>query len=285
MKRIVLFILTNILIVLTINILITVLGIQPYLTSQGLDYQQLAFFCLVWGMAGSLISLMLSKVSAKWMLGVHVIDKRSGEFGWLVSMVEDLSRKAGLPKTPEIGIWESAEVNAFATGPSKRNSLVAFSTGLLNSMQRNEVEGVAAHEIAHIANGDMVTMTLLQGVVNAFVMFFARVIAWALSQNAREENRATIQFVTTLVLDMVLGILGMVVVCAFSRHREFRADAGGAQFAGKHDMIAALERLSMAYRPVEKEPALATLKIAGGVGRFFATHPPLEERIKALRAS
>ena len=160
---------------------------------------------------------------------------------------------------------------------------VAFSTGLLNSMQQNEIEGVAAHEIAHIGNGDMVTMTLLQGVVNSFVMFFARVIAWAIAQNSREENRGSIQFAVTMLLELVLGILGMLVVAAFSRHREFRADAGGAKYAGKQDMIAALQRLSMNTRRYDQEPALATLKISGGVGRFFASHPPLEERIAALQ--
>ncbi len=283
MKRIFLFLITNILIVLTINILLSVLGLNYYLSQQGISYSDLAAFCLIWGMTGSLISLALSKVSAKWMLGVQVIDKRSPQYGWLVSMVEQLARKAGLPEAPEVGIWESSEVNAFATGPSKRNSLVAFSSGLLHSMQQNEVEGVAAHEIAHIANGDMVTMTLLQGVVNAFVMFFARVISWAIAQNSREENRAGMQFLITMVLEIVLGILGMLVVAAFSRHREYRADAGGARFAGKQDMIAALQRLSAHTQRHDREPALATLKISGGVGRFFASHPPLEDRIAALQ--
>ena len=236
-------------------------------------------------MTGSFISLALSKVSAKWMMKIQVVEKSSPELGWLVSMIEQLSRKAGLPVTPEIGIYESPEVNAFATGPSKRRSLVAFSTGLLQSMDRNEIEGVAGHEIAHIANGDMVTMTLLQGVVNAFVMFFARIAAWAISQNVREESRHSVQFMTTMVLEILLGILGMLVICAFSRHREFRADKGGAEYAGKYDMIAALKRLSMNKQRFDKEPALATLKIAGGVGRFFATHPPLEDRIKALQAA
>ncbi|MCX6114623.1 MAG: protease HtpX [Proteobacteria bacterium] len=285
MKRIVLFLLTNILIVFTLNILISVLGIGHYMTAQGISYPDLAAFCLVWGMTGSFISLALSKVSAKWMMKIQVVEKSSPELGWLVSMIEQLSRKAGLPVTPEIGIYESPEVNAFATGPSKRRSLVAFSTGLLQSMDRNEIEGVAGHEIAHIANGDMVTMTLLQGVVNAFVMFFARIAAWAISQNVREESRHSVQFMTTMVLEILLGILGMLVICAFSRHREFRADKGGAEYAGKYDMIAALKRLSMNKQRFDKEPALATLKIAGGVGRFFATHPPLEDRIKALQAA
>lgn len=283
MKRILLFLATNFLVMITISILLTVLGVNRYMTAAGIDYQQLAIFCLIWGMAGSLISLALSKVSAKWTMGLQVVDRSSPDAAWLVLMIEDLSRKAGLPKTPEVAIYDSPEVNAFATGPSRRNSLVAFSTGLLRSMNRNEVEGVAGHEIAHIANGDMVTMTLLQGVVNAFVMFFARVIAFAVSQNAREESRYAIQYTVTMVLEMVLGLLGMLVVCGFSRWREFRADRGGAQYAGKNDMIAALERLASNQRRYDEAPALATLKISGGVGVLFSTHPPLEKRIAALR--
>jgi heat shock protein HtpX len=283
MKRIVLFILTNILVVMTISLLLNLLGVRPYMTANGIDMGQLAIFCLVWGMGGSLISLAMSRMSAKWMMSVKVIPRTSSEYAWVVLMVEHLAQKAGLPKMPEVGIYESPEVNAFATGPSKRRSLVAFSTGLLSSMNKNEIEGVAAHEIAHIANGDMVTMTLLQGVVNAFVMFFARIIGYVVSQNVREENRHTVQMLVTFALDMALGILGMIVVCAFSRHREFRADRGGAQYAGKQDMIGALQRLASNTRRYDEQPALAALKISGGVGKLFATHPPLEERIAALQ--
>jgi len=291
MKRVFLFLVTNILVIVTINIILYLLGIDYYLYQQGIDLKQLAAFCLVWGMTGSLISLAISKWMAKMSLGVQVVEKHSAQLGWLVSMVEQLSRKAGLPVAPEVGIWESPEVNAFATGPSKRNSLVAFSTGLLGTMSRDEIEGVAAHEIAHISNGDMVTMTLLQGVVNAFVMFFARIAAWAITSAMRQDNgerRETgsvmTQILITNLFEFVFGLLGMLVVAAFSRHREFRADAGGAEYAGREDMIAALERLAVAYRPYDKDAALATLKIAGGVGRLFASHPPLEKRIEALRA-
>jgi heat shock protein HtpX len=283
MKRIALFLLTNILVVLTISILLQVLGVGNYVTSQGLNYTDLMVFCLLWGMTGSLFSLAISRISAKMMMGIQVIDRNSPELGWVYSMVEDLSRKAGLPTTPEVGIYQSPEVNAFATGPTKRRALVAFSTGLLNSMNRNEVEGVAGHEIAHIANGDMVTMTLLQGVINAFVMFFARVIAWAISQNSRDENRGASTYMITFLLEMVLGILGMLVVCAFSRYREFKADRGGARYAGKQDMIAALERLAANQRRYDQQPALAAFKISGGPGAWFSTHPPLEKRIEALR--
>jgi heat shock protein HtpX len=285
MKRILLFLITNLLVMTTISILITLLGVGRYMTAQGIHYQDLAVFCLIWGMGGSLFSLAISKISAKWSMGIQIVDKTSADATWLVLMVEDLARKAGLTRMPEVGIYESPEVNAFATGPSRRNSLVAFSTGLLRTMNRNEIEGVAAHEVAHIANGDMVTMTLLQGVVNAFVMFFARVIAWALSQNAREENRYMIQSIVTIVLDIALGLLGMIVVCGFSRWREFRADAGGAAYAGRNDMIAALERLASNQKRYDNEPSLATLKISGGVGALFSTHPPLEKRIAALRAA
>lgn len=285
MKRIVLFILTNILVVMTISLVLNLLGVRPYMTANGIDMGQLAAFCLVWGMGGSLISLAMSRMSAKWMMGVQVVPRTSSEYAWVVMMVEQLARKAGLPAMPEVGIYDSPEVNAFATGPSKRRSLVAFSTGLLRSMNKNEIEGVAAHEIAHIANGDMVTMTLLQGVVNAFVMFFARIIGYAVSQNVREENRHTVQWIVTFILDMALGFLGMIVVFAFSRHREFRADRGGAQYAGKQDMIAALQRLASNSRQYDNQPAIAALKISGGVGRLFATHPPLEERIAALQSA
>ena len=283
MKRIFLFILTNILVVLTISTLLNLLGVRPYMTANGIDMGALAVFCLIWGMTGSLISLALSRVMAKWTMGVVVLPRTSSEHAWLVMMVEQLARKAGLTTMPEVGIYESPEVNAFATGPTKNRSLVAFSTGLLQSMNQNEIEGVAAHEVAHIANGDMVTMTLLQGVVNAFVMFFARIIAWAISQNVKEESRYMTQYLVTFLLEMVLGILGMIVVCSFSRYREFRADRGGAQYAGKQDMIAALQRLAANTRRYDEAPALAAFKISGGVGQLFSTHPPLEKRIAALQ--
>jgi heat shock protein HtpX len=286
MKRIFLFILTNILVVLTISVIVQILGVGRYLTAQGIDYGSLATLCLIWGMTGSLISLAISRMMAKFSMGVRVIDRSSSEAAWLVQMIDELSRKAGLPVCPEVGIYESPEVNAFATGPSKRRALVAFSTGLLNSMNRNEVEGVAAHEIAHIANGDMVTMTLLQGVINAFVMFLARVIGFAIAQGSRDnEGRQNSSYLVVMVLEMALGLLGMMVVCAFSRHREYRADRGGAKYAGKADMIAALERLGNNRRQYDDAPAMAAFKISGGPGKLFSTHPPLESRIAALRAA
>lgn len=286
MKRIILFFLTNMLVVMTISIVTSLLGLNHYLTEQGIDYQALLVFCLMWGMGGSLISLAISRQSAKWMTGMQIVTKSNLEVAWLVSMVEQLARKAGLQVTPEVGIYDSMEVNAFATGPSRNRALVAFSSGLLNRMNRNEIEGVAAHEIAHIANGDMVTMTLLQGIINAFVMFFSRIIAFVLTQNSRdEEGRSSNPYFLIMFLEMIFGVLGMLVIAAFSRHREFRADYGGARFAGKQDMIAALQRLRQTYEMVEPQPALAAFKISGGVGALFASHPPLEKRIAALEAT
>ena len=286
-KRIFLFLLTNILVMLTITILVQVLGLGRGLGGGGLA--GLMIFCLVWGMAGSLISLALSRVMAKRMMGVRVIDPSTVDptERTLVEIVHGLARGARLPAMPEVGIYDSPEVNAFATGPTRSRALVAVSSGLLGRMNRDEVEGVLGHEITHVANGDMVTMTLLQGVVNAFVLFFARVIAFAVSQNVREESRGMVNFLVVIVLQIVLSLLGALVVAAFSRWREFRADHGGATLAGTPKMIAALERLRRNAEMVDtSHEALATLKIAGAPSRFMAllaSHPPLEERIARLQ--
>jgi heat shock protein HtpX len=291
-KRIFLFIAVNFLIIVTLSIVLNVLGIRPYLTQYGIDYGQLAAFAAVWGFGGAFISLALSRVMAKWMMGVRAIDPRaaSGEERWLVDTVYRLSQQARLPVMPEVGVYASPEVNAFATGPTKRRALVAVSAGLLRRMERNQIEGVLGHEVAHIANGDMVTMTLLQGVVNAFVIFFARVIAYAISMNVREESRFMVHMVVTIVLEILLSILGMIVVAYFSRIREFRADRGGATLAGKQKMVGALQGLRASLGLVEAEghASLATLKISGkpgGLMALFATHPPLEERIRRLQAA
>ena len=286
-KRIVLFLITNILVMLTITILVEVLGLGRGLGGGGLA--GLMIFCLVWGMAGSLISLALSRVMAKRMMGVQVIDPSTVDptERTLVEIVHGLARGARLPALPEVGIYDSPEVNAFATGPTKSRALVAVSSGLLGRMNRDEVEGVLGHEITHVANGDMVTMTLLQGVVNAFVLFFARVVAMAVSQNVRQETRGMVNFLVVIVLQIVLSLLGALVVAAFSRWREFRADHGGATLAGTPKMIAALERLRRNAEMVDtSHEALATLKIAGAPSRFMAllaSHPPLEERIARLQ--
>jgi heat shock protein HtpX len=290
LKRIFLFFAVNMLVVLTISIILNVLGVRPYMTAHGINYQSLMVFCLVWGMGGSFISLALSRVMAKWMMGVQVINPAtaSGQEAWLIQTVHAQARAAGLPALPEVGVYNSPEVNAFATGPTRSRALVAVSAGLLNRMDRNEVEAVLAHEISHVANGDMVTMTLIQGVVNAFVMFFARVIAYVISQKLENDrSRHTAQFFVTILLEMIFSLLGLVVISAFSRWREFRADAGGAKLAGREKMIAALEALQHTMNAVDnKQRALASFKISGGRGglmALLATHPPLEARIARLR--
>jgi heat shock protein HtpX len=288
MKRILLFVATNLAIMITISIFLSLLGIGGYrLPGGGLDYGALMVFCLVWGMGGAFISLALSRFIAKRAMGVQLVDGRTGheELDWLYATVRQLTDRAALPM-PEVGFYDSPEVNAFATGPSRNRSLVAVSTGLLRSMRREEVEGVLAHEVSHIQNGDMVTMTLVQGVVNAFVMFFARVIA-NIARNAVDEKMSYfVGVMTTIVLDIAFGILGMIVVAWFSRAREFRADAGAGALAGKGKMIAALQRLQQNTQLVDTStPSLATMKIAGagGMMALLSTHPPLEARIAALQ--
>jgi len=286
-KRIFLFLLTNIAIVLTLSVVLSLLGVGNYVTPYGLDLEALAIFSLVWGMGGAFLSLQMSRWIAKRATGVRLVDGRSGnpDADWVYATVEKLTQQATLPM-PEVGIYESPEVNAFATGPSKSRSLVAVSSGLLRAMRKEEVEGVLAHEVSHIANGDMVTMTLLQGVINAFVMFFARVIAFAISRGGDSRSNAGSNFMVVMVLQIVLGILGSLVTAWFSRQREFRADRGAAVLAGKDRMIAALQRLAGNRELVDtSQPALATLKINGTRGWmvFFSTHPPLETRIAALQ--
>ncbi|PJZ41824.1 zinc metalloprotease HtpX [Leptospira kmetyi] len=290
-KRIGLFLLTNILVVVTISIITSVLGIGPYLDANGINLSSLLVFCFLWGMGGAFVSLLLSKFMAKMMMGVQIIDPRSasGVERELYSKVERLARAANLPM-PEVGIYHSPEVNAFATGPSKSSSLVAVSSGLLQVMDNAEVEGVLAHELAHVANGDMVTMTLVQGVVNAFVMFFSRIISYALSTMVKEDLQYTVRLVANIVLSILFSILGSIVVAYFSRTREYRADAGGAKLAGRQNMIAALEKLRRTFDAPEDErggEALATMKISGHSKwmALFSTHPPLEARIAALKNS
>jgi heat shock protein HtpX len=280
-KRIVLFLVTNFVIVITLSVILTFFGIRP-----GGGLEGLAIFSFVWGMGGAFISLQMSRWIAKRATGVQLVDGRTGrqELDWLHATVERLTRQANLPM-PEVGVYDSPEVNAFATGPSRSRSLVAVSTGLLRSMRPSEVEGVLAHEVAHIANGDMVTMTLLQGVVNAFVIFFARVIASVMrGGDGRGEYRGG-SFLVVILLEVVLGILGSMITAWYSRRREFRADRGGATLAGRENMVGALRRLMANQQAVDpSHEALATLKINGTRGwmMFFSTHPPLEARIAAL---
>lgn len=291
-KRIFLFVATNILIISTLSIVMSLFGVQPYLDAKGINYQSLMIFCVIWGFGGAFISLALSRVMAKWMMGVKIIDPetKDAELRFLVQKVHGFARIAGIQKMPEVGYYEADDLNAFATGPTKNRSLVAVSTGLLKNMNEKELDGVLAHEVAHIANGDMVTMTLVQGVVNAFVMFLARVIGFFASQFVSEDKRNIVQFGIVIACEIVLGILGMIVVSAFSRRREYRADRGGASLSSTQSMIAALERLKANYQiPQAKEqPAISTLKIsgkAGGLLKLFSTHPDLNDRIEKLRAA
>jgi heat shock protein HtpX len=294
-KRIGLFLLVNILVVFTISMVLNLLGVRPYLTAYGLDYESLAVFCLVWGMGGAFISLALSRVMAKWMMGVQVIsaDVRDPELRSLVETVHQLARSAQLPALPEVGIYDSPEPNAFATGPTKSRALVAVSTGLLRSMNTEQVRGVLGHEVTHIANGDMVTMTLIQGVINAFVMFAARAIAFALTQSrdseGRREGSQMSYYIVSMLLEVVFMILGSLVVAWFSRQREYRADKGGARLAGRDSMIHALQGLQRTFDVVANDasPTVQTLKISshgGGLLALFSTHPPLEDRIARLQS-
>ncbi len=286
MKRIFLFLATNVAIMITLSIVMGLLGVTGYITPSGLNYGALMVVSLVWGFGGALISLAMSRWMAKTAMGVQLVDGKTGhaDLDWLHQTVAQLARKAGLPM-PEVGIYDSPEVNAFATGPSKRSSLVAVSSGLMRSMRREEVEGVLAHEVSHIQNGDMVTMTMIQGVVNAFSIFFSRVIANIIRQLVDERISGVVFFVSTIVFDIVFTFLGMFVVAWFSRAREFRADAGAAVLSSRNNMIAALQRLAANKGLVDdSQPQLATMKINGGKGfmSLISTHPPLEERIAAL---
>ena len=284
-KRIFLFILTNIAVVLTLSIILSILGVGRYAGPGGLDIGSLAIFCFVWGMGGAFISLQMSRWIAKRATGMRLVDGNTGppEVDRVYATIANLTQQAGLPM-PEVGIYDSPEVNAFATGPSKSRALVAVSTGLLRTMRDDEIAGVLGHEITHISNGDMVTMTLLQGVINAFVMFFARIIAYALASRGDSRNRGG-SFMVVFVLQIVLGFLGSLITAWFSRQREFRADKGGAMLAGRDRMIGALKRLAANREMVDTQhQALATLKISGAPGwaALFSTHPPLEARIAAL---
>lgn len=288
-KRIGLFLMVNVLVITTIslflNVVLPLFGVRLDPGSIG----GLIVFCGVWGFGGAFISLLLSKVMAKWMMGVQIIDPhtmnpREQE---LVQMVHRLAQTAGLKKMPDVGIYDSEDVNAFATGPSRNNSLVAVSTGLLNRMSRNEVEGVVGHEIAHVANGDMVTMTLITGVVNSFVLFFSRIIARLLASAVDEKISGVVYFASALIFDIVFTLLGSIVIAYFSRLREYRADHGGAMYAGRDKMIAGLRRLQSLYPSMTPDnSAMATMKISSkpvGVMALFSTHPPLEQRIERLQ--
>jgi len=289
LKRIFFFLLTNILVITTIGIVLSLLGVGSYLNAAGgINLSSLLVFSAVVGFSGSFISLAISRWMAKMMMGVQVLNP-NGNLSYaervLVEKVHRLSRAAGLSKMPQVGIYHSPEVNAFATGPSRRRSLVAVSSGLLQQMDDDAIEGVLAHEVAHIANGDMVTMTLLQGVVNTFVVFLSRLCAWVASRLVDENKAWIVHFLAVIVFDIAFSILGSIVVLGYSRYREFHADKGGADLAGKDKMIHALESLRACKNQVDtRQASLATLKINNkkGFSSLFSSHPDLDERIRRL---
>ena len=287
MKRIILFVLTNLAVVLVLGVVANLLGVNRYLTANGLNLSALLGYALLMGFGGAFISLLISKPVAKWSCGVRLIETpQSADEAWIVETVRRLADKAGIGM-PEVGIFEG-DPNAFATGAFKNSALVAVSTGLLQGMTREEVEAVIGHEIAHVANGDMVTMALIQGVMNTFVVFLSRVIGYAVDSflrkgDSRDSGPGIGYMVTTFVLDILLGFLAAIVVAWFSRQREFRADAGSAQLLGRSQpMVNALARLG-GLHPAELPKSMAAMGIAGGIGKWFSTHPPIEERIAALQ--
>lgn len=292
MKRIALFLATNLAIIVVLSIALRLLGVERILDEQGvgLDLQNLLVFAAVFGFAGSFLSLAMSKWTAKRMMGVRIIESpRNDVEAWLVRTVEQQARQAGIGM-PEVGVFDSPEMNAFATGARRDAALVAVSSGLLRGMARQEAEAVLAHEVSHVANGDMITLALIQGVVNTFVIFLSRVIGHTIDRVVfkTERGHGPAFWITTIIAEIVLGILASIIVLWFSRQREFRADAGGARLAGRQPMIAALERLRQQH-PAPLPDQMASFGISGGVGaglrRLFMTHPPLEERIAALRSA
>jgi heat shock protein HtpX len=294
-KRVALFLLTNFLVIVTITLMTSLLGLDKYLTANGIDYKALAILCAIWGTAGAFISLFISKWVAKSSMGVKVIDPQTatGDARRLLDIVYGLTRKTGLTTMPEVGIYDSPELNAFATGPSKNNAIVAVSSGLLQSMDGEQVAAVLGHEISHVKNGDMVTLTLITGVVNAFAMFLSRILAYALSiAMARGENDGSrggfpvmMYSMFSILFSIVFTLFGTIVVAAFSRWREYRADRGGATLVGKGQMISALQVLKQNTEIVDhRAPSLAALKISaqGGWSSLFASHPPIDKRIERL---
>ncbi|MEN9473586.1 MAG: hypothetical protein RIS48_306 [Pseudomonadota bacterium] len=290
MKRIALFVLTNLAVMLVLSVTARLLGVDRFLTANGLNLGALLGFSLIMGFGGSIISLLMSKPMAKWSTGAVVINQpRNADEAWIVNTVQKFAGQAGIAM-PEVAIYDG-EPNAFATGASKNASLVAVSTGLLHGMTQEEVEAVIGHEVAHIANGDMVTMTLIQGVMNTFVVFLSRVVGYAVDSflrkgDERESSGPGIGYmITSFVMEIVLGFLAGIIVAWFSRQREFRADAGAAQMMGrKQPMINALARLG-GLEPGALPQSMAAMGIAGGLGKLFSTHPPLEERIARLQQS
>lgn len=293
MKRVFLFIATNLAVLVVLGITVNLLGVNRFLSAQGIDFGALLAFAAIFGFGGAFISLAMSKWVAKKSTGARLIERPVDQTeAWLLDTVRRQAKQAGI-KMPEVAIYDSPEVNAFATGPSKNNSLVAVSSGLLQSMGKDEAEAVLAHEVSHIANGDMVTLTLIQGVVNTFVIAIAKVVGYAVDRFLASDNEEEYQgpgmayWVTSIIAEITLGILASTIVMWFSRQREFRADAGGAKLASREKMIGALERLRQAHEPSHLPNQVSAFGIKGGgsrLGRLFLSHPPLDERIAALRA-
>jgi heat shock protein HtpX len=291
MKRTILFLLTNIAIMVVLSITLRLLGVDRYLTHAGMNFKSLLIFAMVFGMGGAFISLAISKWSAKTMTGARVITTpQNATETWLVNVVQRQAQQAKIGM-PEVAIYDSADVNAFATGMNRNNALVAVSGGLLQTLSKDEVEAVLAHEISHVANGDMVTMTLIQGVVNTFVIFLSRAIGYivdlALSKDKEYRGPGIAYYLVSFIAEIIISILASAIVMWFSRQREFRADAGSAELVGKQKMIAALQRLQQAHTH-ELPDQFAAFGIAGSKGKsllryLFLSHPPLEERIEALR--
>jgi len=290
MKRIGLFLLTNLAIMLVLSLVVSLLGGDRFLTSQGMDLGKLLIFSAVFGMGGSFISLAMSKWMAKRSTGARVIEQpQNAAEAWLLATVQRQAQIARIGM-PEVAIYDAPEINAFATGMSKNNALVAVSTGLLRSLNQDETEAVLGHEIAHVANGDMVTLTLIQGVLNTFVIFLSKIIGYAVDNALRRSDSESSgpgmgYYITSMVMQLVLGFAASIVVAWFSRRREFAADAGGAHLAGKRKMIAALAKLKAAHEPSSLPQGMQAMGIAGGVKSLFMTHPPLEDRIARLQAS
>ncbi len=289
MLRIGLFLLTNLAIMIVAGIVINLLGVGKFISHGQLNLQSLFIFCAVFGFTGSFISLFISKWMAKRTMGVELIENpRNADERWLVDTVADLAQKAGI-KMPEVGVFPAQESNAFATGWNRNDALVAVSLGLLQRFERDEVRAVLAHEIGHVANGDMVTLSLIQGIVNTFVMFFARIVGFAIDK-ALQGNRDSESsgpgigyYVGSFVAEIVFGILASMIVAAFSRYREYRADEAGANLADRNAMIRALQRLQVESGQTSMPASMQAFGISGGMGRLFASHPPLEDRIQALR--
>jgi heat shock protein HtpX len=287
MKRILLFVLTNLAVMVVLGVVASLLGVNRFLTSNGLDLSALLGFSLIMGFGGAFISLLMSKPMAKWSTGARVINQPANQDeAWLVSVVQRLSERAGIAM-PEVAIYDG-EPNAFATGAFKNSALVAVSTGLLQGMTREEIEAVLGHEVAHVANGDMVTLTLIQGVLNTFVVFLSRVVGYFVDSMLRSKDDESTgpgmgYYITSFVLDILFGLVASMIVAWFSRQREFRADEGAAQLMGsKQPMINALARLN-SMQAGELPTSVAAMGITGGLGKWFASHPPLEERIAALQ--